>query len=73
MSGPLAARLRRRTALAGRPRRRRSSLVAAVSRNGPAEGYSQRWGLIYVDYHSQRRVLKDSARWYRDVIARGGT
>jgi beta-glucosidase len=38
-----------------------------------AEGYSQRWGLIYVDYHSQRRVLKDSARWYRDVIARDGT
>jgi beta-glucosidase len=38
-----------------------------------AEGYSQRWGLIYVDYRNQRRVLKDSARWYRDVIARNGT
>lgn len=35
-----------------------------------AEGYSQRWGIVYVDYASQRRVLKDSAKWYRDVIAR---
>jgi beta-glucosidase len=34
-----------------------------------AEGYSQRWGIVYVDYESQRRVLKDSAKWYRDVIA----
>ncbi|HYN94309.1 MAG TPA: GH1 family beta-glucosidase [Pilimelia sp.] len=37
-----------------------------------AEGYSQRWGIVYVDYASQRRVLKDSATWYRDVIARNG-
>lgn len=34
-----------------------------------AEGYSQRWGLIYVDYDSQKRVLKRSALWYRDVIS----
>ncbi len=37
-----------------------------------AEGYSKRFGLVYVDFPSQRRVLKDSARWYREVIARGG-
>jgi beta-glucosidase len=37
-----------------------------------AEGYSQRWGIVYVDYGSQRRLLKDSARWYRDVITRNG-
>jgi beta-glucosidase len=36
------------------------------------EGYSKRFGLVYVDYPTQRRVFKDSARWYRDVIARGG-
>jgi beta-glucosidase len=36
------------------------------------EGYSKRFGLVYVDFPSQRRVFKDSARWYRDVIARGG-
>ncbi|MFY1637905.1 GH1 family beta-glucosidase [Solwaraspora sp. WMMB335] len=34
-----------------------------------AEGYEQRWGLIYVDYPTQRRVLKRSAHWYRRVIA----
>ena len=33
-------------------------------------GYSQRFGLVYVDYPSQRRVLKRSAIWYRDLIAR---
>jgi beta-glucosidase len=37
-----------------------------------ASGYAQRWGLVYVDYPTQRRVLKDSALWYRDVIARNG-
>ncbi|XTZ14907.1 GH1 family beta-glucosidase [Micromonospora echinospora] len=33
------------------------------------QGYAQRWGLIYVDYPTQRRVLKRSAHWYRQVIA----
>ncbi|WP_433528865.1 GH1 family beta-glucosidase [Micromonospora sp. CA-263727] len=33
-----------------------------------AEGYDQRWGLIYVDYPTQRRILKRSAHWYRQVI-----
>ena len=33
-----------------------------------AEGYEQRWGLIYVDYPTQRRILKRSARWYQRVI-----
>jgi beta-glucosidase len=33
------------------------------------EGYAQRWGIVYVDYQTQRRVLKRSARWYREVIA----
>ncbi|MCG5471416.1 beta-glucosidase [Micromonospora sp. LAH09] len=36
------------------------------------EGYDQRWGLVYVDYPTQRRVLKSSATWYRSVIADGG-
>ena len=34
-----------------------------------AWGYSRRFGLIYVDYPSQRRVWKASAHWYRDLIA----
>lgn len=37
-----------------------------------AEGYSQRFGLIHVDYETQKRTLKDSARWYRQVIATNG-
>jgi beta-glucosidase len=34
-----------------------------------ADGYKQRFGLVYVDYASQRRVPKDSYHWYRRVIA----
>ena len=37
-----------------------------------AWGYSKRFGLVYVDYASQRRILKDSASWYAGVIRRGG-
>jgi beta-glucosidase len=32
-------------------------------------GYSQRFGLVYVDYPTQRRIIKKSGYWYRDVIA----
>ena len=34
-----------------------------------AHGYNQRFGLVYVDYPTQRRLLKDSARWYRRFLA----
>jgi len=37
-----------------------------------AEGYGQRWGIVYVDYPTQRRIEKSSAKWYRDVIAGNG-
>jgi beta-glucosidase len=37
-----------------------------------AEGYSQRFGMIHIDYATQKRTLKDSALWYRDVIAQNG-
>jgi beta-glucosidase len=33
------------------------------------EGYSKRFGIVYVDYPTQRRILKDSALWYKDFIA----
>ncbi|MFD0785395.1 GH1 family beta-glucosidase [Micromonospora azadirachtae] len=36
------------------------------------EGYDQRWGLVYVDYPTQRRIPKRSAHWYRAVIADNG-
>ena len=35
-------------------------------------GYAQRFGLVHVDYATQRRTPKDSARWYSDVIRRNG-
>ncbi len=37
-----------------------------------AQGYTQRWGIVYVDFDTQRRTSKRSATWYRDVIARNG-
>jgi beta-glucosidase len=36
------------------------------------EGYKDRFGLVHVDYQTQKRTLKDSAFWYRDVIRSGG-
>lgn len=35
-------------------------------------GYSERFGLVYVDYCTQKRTLKDSAHWYRRVIQTNG-
>jgi beta-glucosidase len=37
-----------------------------------AEGYARRFGIVYVDYETQRRVPKRSAGWYSDVIAANG-
>ena len=34
-------------------------------------GYRKRFGLVRVDFDSQRRTPKRSALWYRDVIAQG--
>ena len=34
-----------------------------------AEGYTKRFGLVHVDYATQRRTPKDSYRWYADLIA----
>ena len=36
------------------------------------EGYTKRFGLIHVDYQTQARTLKDSARWYRTIIDSNG-
>lgn len=33
-----------------------------------ADGYSKRFGLIYVDYITQRRIIKESGRWYAAFI-----
>ncbi|MDD6762967.1 MAG: GH1 family beta-glucosidase [Clostridiales bacterium] len=31
-------------------------------------GYSERFGLIYVDYETQQRIIKDSGYWYKTWI-----
>lgn len=37
-----------------------------------ALGYDKRFGLVYVDYLTQDRILKDSAYWYAEVIKENG-
>ncbi|HEY8426711.1 MAG TPA: GH1 family beta-glucosidase [Limnochordales bacterium] len=37
-----------------------------------ALGYSKRFGIVYVDYPTQRRIVKRSGRWYRQVIEANG-
>jgi len=37
-----------------------------------ALGYGQRFGLIYVDFKAQKRIVKDSGRWYARVIEDNG-
>ncbi len=37
-----------------------------------AFGYSRRFGLVYVDYPTQERIIKDSAYFYRSVIETNG-
>jgi beta-glucosidase len=36
-----------------------------------SEGYSKRFGIVYVDFETLERVPKSSFAWYRDRIARG--
>jgi beta-glucosidase len=35
-----------------------------------ANGYDKRFGIVHVDYATQRRTLKRSGAWYRELIAR---
>lgn len=37
-----------------------------------AEGYSKRFGIVHVDYDTQRRTLKRSAQWYRSLMRAAG-
>jgi beta-glucosidase len=37
-----------------------------------ADGHMQRYGLVYVDFPTQKRIIKDSARWFAEVIASNG-
>ncbi len=33
-----------------------------------AEGYSKRFGLVYVDFPTQQRIIKESGQWYASFI-----
>jgi beta-glucosidase len=33
-----------------------------------ALGYGTRFGIVYVDYPTQRRIVKGSGRWYRELL-----
>ena len=37
-----------------------------------SHGYSKRFGLVHVDFATQRRTLKASARFYAEVIRTNG-
>lgn len=37
-----------------------------------ALGYNKRFGLVYVDYATQERTIKDSGYWYKEVIETNG-
>ncbi len=37
-----------------------------------AFGYTKRFGIVYVDYETQKRIPKASALWYREVISKNG-
>ncbi len=36
-----------------------------------ALGYTKRFGLVYVDYRTQKRIPKESYRWYQRVVRQG--
>ena len=36
-----------------------------------ALGYSKRFGIVYVDYETQQRVVKDSGWWYGRLARTG--
>lgn len=36
------------------------------------KGYTERFGIVHVDFATQKRTVKDSAYWYRDVISSNG-
>ena len=37
-----------------------------------ALGYEKRFGIVHVDFDTQKRIIKDSGLWYRDQIKNNG-
>jgi beta-glucosidase len=38
-----------------------------------AQGFMERFGMVYTNYETQERILKDSAYWYRETIQANGS
>ncbi|NCV82888.1 MAG: glycosyl hydrolase family protein [Actinobacteria bacterium] len=38
-----------------------------------ALGYEKRFGIVHVDFDTQKRIIKDSGYWYRDQIKNNGS
>ena len=38
-----------------------------------ALGYEKRFGIVYVDFDTQKRTIKESAKWYSNVIKNNGS
>jgi beta-glucosidase len=38
-----------------------------------SEGHKQRFGLIFVDYQTQKRIIKDSGYWYKELVKSNGS
>lgn len=36
------------------------------------KGYTERFGIVYVDFATQKRIVKDSAYWYQRIIESNG-
>ena len=52
-----------------RPRRAATSSGRSSTTSSGRVGFSQRFGIVYVDFETLERVPKDSFLWYRDFIA----
>lgn len=37
-----------------------------------ASGYKERFGIVYNDYRTQQRIIKDSGLWYSGIIKSNG-
>lgn len=37
-----------------------------------AKGYFDRFGMVYVDYKTQQRIIKDSGYWYKQLVESNG-
>jgi len=38
-----------------------------------AKGYTDRFGIVYCDFETQQRIIKDSGYWYKDIIQSNGS